>query len=177
MRPKEQVLRAKSEPRKEHLLLRAWESIQSLHSLFWDWQFPFQSPVFDKRCPTATPDIQIVILWLRLLLINDYVELKQVNSISHRSLVTNFRIDLEPWAHKKVVFETTSWAVHANISVVRYNEWVRWSFISCMTLVDHIEQLWILDFRHIFLYALHHRYASYRPIYSLVSVRTYSLVL
>ena len=64
--PIEQVLTAKSETTKEYMLSEytiAWESIQPLHSLFWGWQFPFQSPELDKWCPTVTLDIQIVILW------------------------------------------------------------------------------------------------------------------
>ena len=41
------------------------------------------------------PSTNVIVL-LRLLLKKDYVELKQVNSISHWSAVTNFRVDLEP---------------------------------------------------------------------------------
>ena len=45
-----------------------------------------------------------------------------------------------------------SGVVHANTSVISYDEWLRRISASCMTLVEHIEQLWILYFRHIFFF-------------------------
>ena len=70
-----------------------------------------------------------------------------------------------------------SGVVHANTSVISYDEWLRRISASCMTLVEHIEQLWILFANIFFSLRFHHSYASFRHIQSLVSVRMYSLVL
>jgi hypothetical protein len=59
-----------------------------------NFPFPENSVVclstFDSRCPIVPSDILIVILWFRLLLKKDYVELKLVNSISQRSCSAKF---------------------------------------------------------------------------------------
>ena len=71
---------------------------------------------------------------------------------------------LSPWnVHVKGVLETISGVVCAKMSVVSYNEWLIRSFVSCMTLyiehIEHIEQLWILDFRqYVFSLRVHHSY-------------------
>ena len=59
-----------------------------------NFPFPENSVVclstFDSRCPIVPSDILIVILWFRLLLKKDSVELKLVNSISQRSCSAKF---------------------------------------------------------------------------------------
>ena len=59
-----------------------------------NFPFPENSVVclstFESRCPIVPSDILIVILWFRLLLKKDYVELKLVNSISQRSCSAKF---------------------------------------------------------------------------------------